>query len=171
MPLLVGIENGPSKGFSKKQLAFTNGFSLGSVCGLAGCGEIRDPKEFLARLKMAWPILHQGEKLPKFVNIGLIRRMKKAGWYTNAASWDEPMVFVHKIAYMLWNTHYHTYGDKMTEETWHDAPYRVLRDDELDRAVYAIANKRFHRINPHKLDEKLTIDPSDYDEYGGYIGD
>ena len=42
MPLVIGIENGTDKGFTKKELGLTNGFTLGVICMHAGIGRIGD---------------------------------------------------------------------------------------------------------------------------------
>tara|TARA_B100001287_G_scaffold276629_1_gene288327 strand:- start:11389 stop:12027 length:639 start_codon:yes stop_codon:yes gene_type:complete len=210
MPLLVGIENGPSKGFTDEELDFTNGFRLGSVSSVTGCGDCRDPREFLNRLMLVWPLFNahytkdsdgnlvgEMQKLPDFVNLEFVERMKEAGWYTNAASWTTRLQFAISLSWFLIREHKHKFGGPSMEEKNYtkeekgyghpdDNPDGVLfldgawspeehlrghnrKQRQFEEAVLAISKDRFMVVNPHKAYEKTTIDPKNYDSQGYLI--
>ena len=207
MALLVGIENGPSKGFTEEELAFTNGFRLGSVSAVTGCGDCRDPREFLNRLMLVWPLFNKDyeedsptygemQKLPDFVNLEFVERMKEAGWSTNAASWHTRLQFAVSLSWFLIREHKSKFGGPSMEASNYteeekgyghpdDDPDGVLfldgawspeehlrghnrKQRQFEEAVLAISKNRFMVVNPHKAYEKTTIDPNHYDE-DGYI--
>tara|TARA_B100000925_G_scaffold78580_1_gene55553 strand:+ start:284 stop:880 length:597 start_codon:yes stop_codon:yes gene_type:complete len=196
MALIVGIKNGPDKGFTDEELEFTNGFMLGSASYLTGCGDCRDPREFLNRLTLVWPIFAVNEEnepmsLPDFVNLEFVERMKEAGWNTNAAGWTSQLQFAVSLSWFLIRDHKSKYGGpsmerknyepdeiatnkelKFLDSTW--SPEEHLRGHgrkqrQFEDAIYAISNDRFFAINKHKTGEIITIDPKEYDSEGYWI--
>lgn len=90
LPLIIGIENGRKKGFSKEEIQFTNGFNLGMLCMSAGIGVVIPfaapkywtQKHFLGRLIITDEIL--GLKiLPPWFNLEFVERMEQADWSAN----------------------------------------------------------------------------------------
>jgi hypothetical protein len=172
--LIVGIENGPAKGFTDEELAFTNGFALGSASQVTLEGEIRDPQEFLNRLKLVWPLFsinaEEPETLPDFVNLEFVERMKEANWYTNAAGYRTPMEFAMNLAYLVvlkWNS---KFGSDSEFEPHEHLRGQGPKQRQLAQAVHDIANEQFGFYNPHKAGEKFTINPNEYDS-DGYLNE
>ena len=186
MPLLVGHYM-EKENFTEQELEFACGFKLGSASAVTGCGDCRDPLVFLNRLKVVWPLFDkdydkdsptygEGRKLPEFVNLELIERMKEAGWSTNAAGWHSEMQFAINLSYHLLSDHVVKYHDpSMVDEDGHTwRPYESLRGnsrkgEQLEQAVININKERFWYINPHKAYDKVTINPKDYDSDGWLI--
>ena len=173
--------------FTDEEIGFACGYALGSVSAVTGCGDCRDPLVFLNRLKIVWPNVNkdydkesptfgEGQKLPEFVTLELIERMKEAGWNTNAAGWHSEMQFAVNLSYHLLSDQRHKYGDEsMVDEHGHSwRPEEILRGNsrkgrQLEEAVIYINKESFWYINPHKASEKTTIDPKEYDSEGYYI--
>ena len=173
MPLLVGINNGPDKGFTQEELDFTNGFSLGSASYITKAGDIRDPQEFLNRLRLVWPLFSlkrdEPEPLPDFVNLEFVERMKEAGWRTNASGYETQMEFAMELSYHLiteWNARF---GLDEKNETAECLRGHGRKQRQLTQAVHDIANEQFGFHNPHKAYEKTTINPKEYDSDGHWI--
>ena len=106
---------------------------------ITGCGDCREPLVFLNRLKVVWPLFDkdydkdsptygEGRKLPEFVNLELIERMKEAGWSTNAVGWHSEMQFAINLSYHLLSDHVVKYHDpSMVDERRHLRPYESIR--------------------------------------------
>ena len=180
MPLLVGYYM-EKDGFTDEEIDFACGFTLGSASHVTGCGDCRDPLVFLNRLKVVWPLFSlnselERQKLPEFVTIELIERMKEAGWSTNAAGWHSEMQFAVNLSYHLLSDHRSKHGDdSMVDEHGHTwRPEEILRGNsrkgrQLEAAVININKEEFWYINPHKAYEKITINPKEYDSDGHWI--
>lgn len=102
MALIIGIENGLEKGFTKEELEFTNGFAFGVLCMTAGVNAVipkwgNAPKkwkaqDFLDRIR----ITNQHSKvfmnkkdgdarMPSWFNLDFIERMEDADWSANVS--------------------------------------------------------------------------------------
>ena len=99
--LIVGIENGPEKGFTEEELEWTNGFWLGSMCELFNAHGLinKDPANWLWRCSLA----HQRfeRELPDFVDSTFVEKMAKAGWTCNAGRNKSDASFLGALAYLL----------------------------------------------------------------------
>ena len=107
MALTIGIEDGLEKGFTKEELEFTNGLSLGVLCMIAGIGDIiprRAPKswtakDFYHRAKVTNEVI-TSNCLPKWFDLDFVKRMDKAGWSTNVG-FDNNRTWKAKMKRML----------------------------------------------------------------------
>tara|TARA_Y100001938_G_C7737836_1_gene257812 strand:- start:9 stop:473 length:465 start_codon:yes stop_codon:yes gene_type:complete len=151
---------------------------------------------------LVWPIFNidyekdsptygEMQKLPDFVNLEFVERMKEAGWSTNAAPWHTRLQFAVSLSWFLIREHKSKFGgpsmqaSNYTEEekggedwvhfldgVW--SPEEHLRGHnrkqrQFEEAVLAISKNRFMVVNPHKAYDKTTIDPKHYDADGYLI--
>ena len=98
MPMLVGIENGTKKGFTKDELGITNGFTMGilsMVTGVSDFGrrvswrtdEVMTVEKAHARFCMACHVDDTWDELKPYVtDINFVQRMADADWSTNCGS-------------------------------------------------------------------------------------
>jgi len=138
MPLLVGITNGISKGFSEKELQWTNGWILGSMCNVFNEHRLisRDPENWYWRLCATSNAF--GEEVPSFVDLDFVKRMAAAGWSTNASSPCNDARFIANLAYLAVST---ILGSGRGVEHKHgntNLCHQVLRSDEFDEAIRSI---------------------------------
>ena len=108
MALIIGIENGLEKGFTEEELEFTNGFSFGVLCMIAGIGDIIPyhgapkswtVKDFYHRVKVTSEVI-TSDCLPKWFDLDFVRRMYKAGWSSNVG-FDNNRTWKAKMKRML----------------------------------------------------------------------
>tara|TARA_R110000823_G_scaffold13572_7_gene44966 strand:+ start:3926 stop:4318 length:393 start_codon:yes stop_codon:yes gene_type:complete len=91
MALLIGVSDGTKKGFTDRELDFTNGFTLGMLMMITGTGKIEDVNEFRVRVLEANfinPMMIQ-DRLYKFMTIEFIQKMKDAGWSCNVGTFSK----------------------------------------------------------------------------------
>ncbi len=110
MPLIIGIENGIDKGFTKEELELTNGFAFGAVCMHAGVGRIGDKtyrtvisaEEACARFKIvmdAMPLWEDQENSFPYkwlTDVDNIKRLEDNGWKCNVGN-KTPEHFLHHM--------------------------------------------------------------------------
>ena len=97
MPLIVGIENGPDKGFTSREISLVNGFGFGILATQAGVGHIGDrygtkmtPAEFRRRMLMvnlANEIFDMGD-FYDIMTLEFCERLAEADWSCNTPNWD-----------------------------------------------------------------------------------
>ena len=69
MPLIVGIVNGPDKGFSSEEISFINSFGIG-VLSMAACvGRVDDPAQFHERMWITYEVTGIFNYLPSWFTV------------------------------------------------------------------------------------------------------
>lgn len=96
--LIVGIENGIEKGFTKEEISFTNSFEFGMLHVTAKVGNIipkgwNAPKDwsyahYYTRITGTNATLQFFNKLPDFFTLDFVKRMDKAGFTCNVGYED-----------------------------------------------------------------------------------
>tara|TARA_R110002049_G_scaffold102277_1_gene247690 strand:+ start:745 stop:1143 length:399 start_codon:yes stop_codon:yes gene_type:complete len=106
MALYIGVSDGTKKGFTDRELDFTNGFTLGMLCMITGTGKIEDVNEFRVRLLEANFInpMIRADKLYNFMTIAFIQKMKDAGWSCNVSTKNKRQ-FNTEIKRLLYSYH------------------------------------------------------------------
>ena len=84
MPMVVGVVDGPAKGYTEEMLDLINGFWFGVVMMTVGLPTINDPKEFLYRVQVTAALFEAD--LPSWFDLAFVERMKTDDWYTNCNS-------------------------------------------------------------------------------------
>jgi hypothetical protein len=134
MTLDIGIENGTDKGFTKKELGLTNGFTLGVICAHAGIGRIGDKaygvvisaEEAVERFKLVldtMPLWDDQENTWEYkwlTNLDNMKRLEENDWYCNAGSKSTEQ-FIHDMKNVMF--------DYATRETMFKYSPRVSWDD------------------------------------------
>ena len=98
MPLIVGIENGPDKGFTSREISLVNGFGFGILASQAGVGHIRytngmkmTPAEFRRRMLMV-NLANEIYDMADFYDVMTLEfceRLRDADWSCNVPTWDK----------------------------------------------------------------------------------
>tara|TARA_B100000902_G_C27166160_1_gene841298 strand:- start:412 stop:807 length:396 start_codon:yes stop_codon:yes gene_type:complete len=98
MPLIVGIVNGPEKGFTSREISLINGFGFGILATQAGVGHIGDrygvkmtPAEFRRRMLLvnqANEIFNMGD-FYDIMTLEFCERLAEADWSCNTSTWDK----------------------------------------------------------------------------------
>ena len=167
MPLVIGIENGTDKGFTKKELGLTNGFTLGVICMHAGIGRIGDKgygivisaEEAVERFKLVldtMPLWDNQENTWEYkwlTNLDNIKRLEENNWTCNAGSKSTEQ-FIHDMK--------NTMFDNATRQTMFKYSPRVSWDDfksqkETIRNILGMIltgdDKRYYDDNKWMVDE------------------
>ena len=178
MPLVIGIENGTDKGFTKKELGLTNGFTLGVICMHAGIGRIGDKgysvvisaEEALERFKLVldtMPLWDDQENTWEYkwlTNLDNIKRLEENNWTCNAGSKSTEQ-FIHDMKNAMF--------DNATRQTMFKHSPRVSWDDfksqkETIRSILGMIltgdDKRYYDDNKWMVDE-LTCAFEPYDNW------
>ena len=167
MPLVIGIENGTDKGFTKKELGLTNGFTLGVICMHAGISRIGDKgygvvisaEEAVERFKLVldtMPLWDNQENTWEYkwlTNLDNIKRLEENNWTCNAGSKSTEQ-FIHDMK--------NTMFDNATRQTMFKYSPRVSWDDfksqkETIRNILGMIltgdDKRYYDDNKWMVDE------------------
>ena len=167
MPLVIGIENGTDKGFTKKELGLTNGFTLGVICMHAGISRIGDKgygvvisaEEAVERFKLVldtMPLWDDQENTWEYkwlTNLDNIKRLEENDWYCNAGSKSTEQ-FIHDMKNAMF--------DNATRQTMFKHSPRVSWDDfksqkETIRSILGMIltgdDKRYYDDNKWIVDE------------------
>ena len=167
MPLVIGIENGTDKGFTKKELGLTNGFTLGVICMHAGISRIGDKgygvvisaEEAVERFKLVldtMPLWDDQENTWEYkwlTNLDNIKRLEENNWTCNAGSKSTEQ-FIHDMKNAMF--------DNATRQTMFKYSPRVSWDDfksqkETIRSILGMIltgdDKRYYDDNKWIVDE------------------
>ena len=171
MPLVIGIENGTDKGFTKKELGLTNGFTLGVICMHAGISRIGDKgygvvisaEEAVERFKLVldtMPLWDNQENTWEYkwlTNLDNIKRLEENNWTCNAGSKSTEQ-FIHDMK--------NTMFDNATRQTMFKYSPRVSWDDfksqkEIIRNILGMIltgdDKRYYDDNKWMVDELTAV--------------
>ena len=88
MPLLIGVEYGIDKGFTKSDLSLINGFSFGMIMMVTGTGKINNVEEFRLRALEAnfMNEIFDKDKLRNKLTVDFVQKMKDADWSCNVGT-------------------------------------------------------------------------------------
>ncbi len=114
--LIIGIENGLEKGFTKEELQLTNEFALGAICMHAGVGRIGNKayrtvvsvKEAHERIKLVldtMPLWNDQENTFAYkwlTNVDNIKRLEENDWYCNVGN-KTTAEFVHHMRIVIFD--------------------------------------------------------------------
>ena len=109
MPLLIGVNDGIKKGFTKGDLSLINGFPFGMIMMVTGTGKINNVEEFRLR---ALEANFMNERLRNKLTVEFIQRMKNADWSCNVGN-DTKAAFTKEIKRRLYSTHQYAFADWM----------------------------------------------------------
>ncbi len=167
MTLDIGVINGIDKGFTKKELGLTNGFTLGVICMHAGISRIGDKgygivisaEEAVERFKLVldtMPLWDDQENTWEYkwlTNLDNIKRLEENNWTCNAGSKSTEQ-FIHDMK--------NTMFDNATRQTMFKYSPRVSWDDfksqkETIRSILGMIltgdDKRYYDDNKWIVDE------------------
>lgn len=129
MPMMVGIENGTKKGFTKEELGITNSFTMGilsMVTGVSDFGrhvswrtdEVMTVEKAHARFCMACHVDDTWDELKPYVtDIDFVRRMADADWSTNCGSKTD-QEFMETMADNMIESAQRAIGDERVHLGW-----------------------------------------------------
>ncbi len=167
MTLDIGVINGIDKGFTKKELGLTNGFTLGVICMHAGISRIGDKgygivisaEEAVERFKLVldtMPLWDDQENTWEYkwlTNLDNIKRLEENNWTCNAGSKSTEQ-FIHDMKNAMF--------DYATRQTMFKYSPRVSWDDfksqkETIRNILGMIltgdDKRYYDDNKWIVDE------------------
>ena len=109
MPLIVGIENGIDKGFTKSEISLVNGFGFGMLAMNAGVGSMSrskygvtiTPEVFRKRMLMCNFVnrIYNMEALYDMLTLEFCERLQEAEWSCNVANLNDEDF---EVAYTQW---------------------------------------------------------------------
>jgi len=108
MPLIVGIVNGPDKGFSSEEIDFTNSFGIGVLAMAACVGRIDDPEEFHKRMWLTNQVTGILNRLPSWFTVEFCGRLQEADWSCNVST-ESHTIWKNKMKKQLWDTELRDY--------------------------------------------------------------
>lgn len=131
MPMIVGIENGTKKGFTKEELGITNSFTMGvlsMVTGVSGywgkplnwrTKETMTVEKAHARFCMACHVDPETwkELEPYVTDIEFVQRMADADWHTNCGGFTDEE-FREKMADQMLQNAQRAIGDERVHLNW-----------------------------------------------------
>lgn len=120
MPLIVGIVNGPDKGFTSREISLVNGFGFGILASQAGVGSMSreyngatiSPETFRYRMLLV-NFANQIYDMKDFYDIMTVefcQRLKEADWSCNVSTWDT----------RKFNTEYKNWLVRLQEQNFRD---------------------------------------------------
>jgi|TARA_R110000824_G_scaffold116828_4_gene268525 hypothetical protein len=114
MPLLIGVNDGIKKGFTKGDLSLINGFPFGMIMMVTGTGKINNVEEFRLRALEAnfMNEIIEKDRLRNKLTVEFIQRMKNADWSCNVGN-DTKAAFTKEIKRRLYSTHQYAFADWM----------------------------------------------------------
>ena len=114
MPLLIGVEYGIDKGFTKSDLSLINGFSFGMIMMVTGTGKINNVEEFRLRALEAnfMNEIFDKDQLRDKLTVDFVQRMKDADWSCKVGN-DTKAAFNKEIKRRLYSTHQYAFADWM----------------------------------------------------------
>ena len=109
MPLIVGIENGIDKGFTKSEISLVNGFGFGMLAMNAGVGSMSvryggvkiTPEVFRKRMLMCNFVnrIYNMEALYDMLTLEFCERLRDADWSCNVSTLNDEDF---EVAYTQW---------------------------------------------------------------------
>lgn len=181
MPIVIGIENGIDKGFTKNELELTNGFTLGLICMHAGVGCIGDKayrtvieaEEVVERFRLVMdtmPLWGEDKKSNQesdaykwLTNIDNIRRLEANDWSCNAGN-KSTAEFVHHMRKVIFDeATKNTMFKYSPSPSWSDLDNQKNTLRIVIGAILSGEDKEYHDDNSW-LVEHLTdsFEPWDY---------
>jgi hypothetical protein len=108
MPLIVGIVNGPDKGFSSEEISFINSFGIG-VLSMAACvGRVDDPEQFHQRMWVTNQVTGIFNFLPSWFTVEFCGRLQAADWSANVTT-ESHTIWKNRMKQQLWDTELRDY--------------------------------------------------------------
>ena len=102
MPLIVGIENGPDKGFSSEEIRFINSFGMGILAMAACMGRVDDPFRFHERMQMTNLVTGIFNFLPSWFTVEFCGRLQEADWSCNVTT-ESHTIWENRMKQRLWD--------------------------------------------------------------------
>mgnify|MGYP000146160983 CR=1 FL=1 len=99
-PLIIGVMDGLSKGFTEAQIRFINGEFFGVFMMIVGLGEVKKPAEFLWRVRMTAEALEND--LPDWFDLAFVEQMKEGDWSANISN-KTTAAWRNHLKTVLWN--------------------------------------------------------------------
>jgi hypothetical protein len=178
MPMMVGIENGTKKGFTKEELGWTNSFTMGilsMVTGVSDFGrrvswrtdEVMTVEKAHARFCMACHVDPETwkELKPYVTDINFVQRMADADWSTNCGSRTD-QEFMEMMADTMIENAQRAIGDERVHLGWKlRRNFQGMAEREAvakDRVLSAL--QRVHEAQNHLNDKE-------YDWADGVLND
>ena len=112
MPLIIGVENGIEKGFTKNDLQLINGFPFGCIMMITNTGTIKNVEEFRLRALEAnfMNEIFDKDQLRNKLTVDFVQRMKDAGWSCNVGN-SSKAAFDREIKRRLYEGHKYDFRD------------------------------------------------------------
>ena len=102
MPLIVGIVNGPDKGFSSEEISFINSFGMGVLAMAACVGRVDDPQKFHDRMQMTNAVTSIYNFLPRWFTVEFCGRLQEADWSANVTT-ESHTIWKNRMKERLWD--------------------------------------------------------------------
>lgn len=183
MPMMVGIENGTKKGFTKEELGITNGFTMGilsMVTGVSGFGErtswrtdeVMTVEKAHARFCVACYADSTWDELKPYVtDINFVQRMADADWSTNCGSKTDQQ-FMEAMADRMIEDAQRAIGDEREHLGWQlRRNFQGMAEREAeakDRTLWAL--QRLEVVKQYIADDDYDDDDA-LEELQGAIED
>tara|TARA_Y100000004_G_C8897316_1_gene404760 strand:- start:23 stop:421 length:399 start_codon:yes stop_codon:yes gene_type:complete len=120
MPLIVGIVNGPDKGFTSNEISLVNGFGFGILASQAGVGSMSreyngttiSPETFRYRMLLVnfANNIYDMKDFYEIMTVEFCQRLKEADWSCNVSTWDTKK----------FNTEYKNWLVRLQEQNFRD---------------------------------------------------
>ena len=115
MPLIVGIVNGPDKGFSSEEISFINSFGMGILAMAACVGRVDDPQKFHDRIQMTNLVTGIYNFLPSWFTVEFCGRLQEADWSCNVTT-ESHTIWKNRMKQKLWETELRDYEKRAKYE-------------------------------------------------------